>query len=391
MKTFYLNPLSLFGFAFIVVILLYSTGLSSLYLKGDEYLTYVMLTICISAVLLGFFFKIIFKKYFDSPIKDEYYHKMLFPNLLFVIFGFLLDCAASGTIPLLSIVSGNVYAYKDFGLKTFHVFYMGYMSAFSIVCFERYLYTKARKFFWYSVLGVVITILIMSRGAMMLLIIPMVLLYLSSKKAKQSSGVKKKVKIVIGALIFIYLFGYLGDKRMIASGYKNEHVIYDIGGADPAFEYFPSGFFWVYLYASSPYATLASQESYNNTDRGSLSQFISGSILPDFISKYTDPKITIQFQPIRLTPELTVGTGFAVAIATLGLLGITLLYIWFVLLSFFFAFANRNIYIKSTCAIMASAGVLMTFDNMLIFSSCVMQLIIITMFSRLKINGYYLL
>ncbi|XBS68539.1 hypothetical protein ABK905_17850 [Acerihabitans sp. KWT182] len=133
-------------------------------------------------------FNSIFTKRIKFDIADNYINKVLWPNALFIIFGFAIDCAASGVIPLLSVIQGADYDYKDFGLKTFHVFYMGYMSAFSIVCFERYLATKNKKFFWYSMFGIAVTVLIVSRGAMLLLLIPMALLFLSQKKIKIIRG-----------------------------------------------------------------------------------------------------------------------------------------------------------------------------------------------------------
>ncbi|XBS68538.1 hypothetical protein ABK905_17845 [Acerihabitans sp. KWT182] len=178
---------------------------------------------------------------------------------------------------------------------------------------------------------------------------------------------------------------------MLASGYKDDNAIMNIGQANDLFSSIPSGFFWVYLYTSSPYGTLAAQQGFDNTNRSDFETFIEGAVLPDFVSKYIAPTVSTIFQPLRLTPELTVGTGFSVALVTLGFTGVILLFLWIIFISFSFAWLNRNRYIKSTCAILSAAAILMTFDNMFIFSSCVMQLIIITLFSRFRFSKYFLI
>lgn len=75
----------------------------------------------------------------------------------------------------------------------------------------------------------------------------------------------------------------------------------------------------MYLYASSPIANLIEQESSNNYDKGDLLDFIPGAILPDFISKYTSPNIDERYEFNKITPELTVSTGFGRAVVILGM------------------------------------------------------------------------
>lgn len=389
MKNLYLNPLYLFGYAFLAAMGMYALSLSGLYVNGDSTLTITLFILSILSLMLGFIFNSIFGTKMNSDLKGEY-DKFLTPNYIFMLFGFLVDCLASGAVPLVNILRGEPYDYKDFGLKTFHVFYMAYMSAFAIVSFERYFITKNKKFLLPVLTGLAITIFIVSRGATMLLVMPMALLYLSQKKAGKKTGkIKKNFTIITVVLIFIIGFGYIGDKRMIASGYKSDTAIMEIGQANDIFYSIPSGFFWVYLYASSPYANLASQERFANVDKGDLEDFFASSVLPDFISKYTAPYVFTKFQPKRITEELTVGTGFSFALVSFGIVGVILLYFWMVFLSFFLAWANRNMYINSICAVLSSTAVLMIFDNMFIFASCVLQMLMLTIFTRVKIGKYY--
>lgn len=158
-----------------------------------------------------------------------------------LIVGFFLECMNNRGIPLFVVFKGDAYDYTQFGIKTFHVFYMGYLSASVIINFERFLRSKCRYYLITPMLGIVITILIMNRGSTFLLLFPMGLMYLGMLRVKFRF---KHLSLFVAALIsIIILFGIMGDKRMLASGYDNENIIMEIGKADPLFEILPSGFF----------------------------------------------------------------------------------------------------------------------------------------------------
>jgi drug/metabolite transporter (DMT)-like permease len=142
MKNLYLNPLYLFGYAFLAAMGMYALSLSGLYVNGDSTLTITLFILSVLSLMLGFIFDSIFRAKMNSELKYGEYDKFLTPNYIFILLGFFVDCLASGAVPLFNILRGDLYEYKDFGLKTFHVFYMAYMSAFSIVSFERYFITK---------------------------------------------------------------------------------------------------------------------------------------------------------------------------------------------------------------------------------------------------------
>ncbi|HFD8467579.1 hypothetical protein [Escherichia coli] len=268
---------------------------------------------------------------------------------------------------------------------------MGYISALAVVSFENYLKFRRLSFLLGFMLPIIVTLLIVNRGALLLIIFPMAFVYINHLSKSKSLNVNAKVIGCVLVFIGIVAFGYLGDKRMISSGYTDEKAILQIGKADPVFEYMPTGFFWVYLYASSPIANLIEQESSNNYDKGDLLDFIPGAILPDFISKYTSPNIDERYEFNKITPELTVSTGFGRAVVILGDAGFYLLTIWMIFIIVLFGWLNRDFYIRSACAILSSISVLMIFDNMFIFSSCVMQLIVLTLFSRCRVGAYSLI
>ncbi|ENC2562145.1 O-antigen polymerase [Escherichia albertii] len=385
-----LNPFWMCALSFISVLFLYSLQLSTLY--GSFGITTVLIILLVIIfTIVGYFFNNKLKGWLIRNGNKSRMRPVIGFNLSVVVVGFLIDCLPTFQIPVVSILRGDIYSYNDFGLKTFHVIYMGYISALAVVSFENFLKFRRLSFLLGFIFPIIVTLLIVNRGALLLIVFPMVFIYIRHLNKSKTLNINAKIIGCVIVFVGIVIFGYLGDKRMISSGYTDEKAILKIGRADPVFESIPTGFFWVYLYASSPMANLIEQESSNNYNKGDLLDFISGAILPDFISKYTSTNIDKRYEFNKITPELTVSTGFGRAVVILGDIGFYLLILWMIFLIFLFAWLNKNFYIRSTCAILSSISVLMVFDNMFIFSSCVMQLVVLTLFSRCRVGNYSLI
>lgn len=390
MKIIFINPFLMFGFTFLFVIVAFNLKLSGLYYtESSSLMNLVFLALIFISIFLGCMYKsaVINKHKLECVRKEVNLNKTY--SVMILIFGFLAECINNNGVPLFMVFRGELYDYTQFGIKTFHVFYMGYLSAAAVVNFERFIHSRKYKFLVTPILSVVITLLIMNRGATFLIIFPMALMYFSTLKVKFSLKHFSLALIVLVA--FITAFGVLGDKRMQASGYVQENAIMEIGKADPLFAVLPSGFFWTYLYSTSPYANLLLQETDKNMDKGDVGDFISAAILPDFISKYTNPNLSDKYTLHKITPELNVATGFSQALIIFGLSGVVLLFLWFLCVNFLFIRLNKNAYLISACATLSSMAIFMSFNNMIIFSSCVLQLIFVTVLTRFRINKRYLL
>lgn len=391
MNTFYLNPFYMFSISFISVMAMFCLKLSGLY-HDNNITSFFILLISLVSFLIGLFYK----KSLDNIFKVKRVNATVstWPTFSFIIFGFFAECYFSGGIPLLSVLAGVDYDYQTFGIKTFHVFYMGVMLSYSILSFERYLESKRKLELIKVATGIFITIAIVSRGATMLIVIPMVLIMLSRmKELNIKFSLKMKLLFSMAIIVFVILFGYLGDKRMVSSGYESNDAIYDIGMASDVFKNYdlPSGFFWVYLYATSPYATLIAQEDFNNIDKGGFNKFLYYGVLPDFISKYSSIDMKPTGNVMRISPELTVSTGFGRVFSAWGYLGILCTFLYMSLFIITFTLLNRKGNIRAVCAILTTASMLMIFDNMIIFSACIMQLLMLTFFSRAKISRFSLI
>lgn len=299
--------------------------------------------------------------------------------------GSILEVFASGGVPLLYVISGSAYQYKDFGIASFHVFLLSYISASAIIGFERYVIFGGKRNLFLTVLGVLFTIVIVNRAAMLMILIPCFLLYLTS-----NNKLKPKIIILSLFLCVVVSFGYIGDSRMKSSGYSDDAPIFRLTKIDnPVMKSLPSGFTWFYVYISSPYANLLNQEYNNKRGHGEIKDFINIAILPDFISKRIDDNVRGKFPVLLITDELTAATGFSWGGSAYGTIAIVLIFLYMSILIFFFSYINRRRYIRSIAAILSTASALMIFDNMFVFAACVMQLVIISLFCGRKvvING----
>lgn len=388
MMLFFINPFLVFSFTFLSAIFLYELKLSDLYITGFSDIVFYFLIISFVSFLIGLIYHFsIFRKnsFLSYSYKNTYLKDYSFYILLL---GFILECVDNQSIPIVAIFSGQEYDYTQFGIKTFHVFYMAYLSASAVVNMQRFLFSKNKRFLKTPILAIFITILMVNRGAMILLLLPMILM-----SVVMFRGRLKPIHIVFFAFLWLFIvlvFGYLGDKRLQASGYEDPQAIFNIGKADEVFFYVPSGFFWTYLYSTSPLANLALQ-SEDNISRGEFGDLLVVSVYPDFISKYTNPDIFQHYDFEKITPELNVGTGFMASYIVLGVHGVIFLFFWFFILNSFFIYFRPRAYSISICTTLASISSLMIFSNMLIFSSCFLQLIFIMYLTRFRIGKVSLL
>ncbi len=388
MMLFFINPFLVFSFTFLSAIFLYELKLSDLYITSHSNVVFYFLIISFISFLIGLIYHYtIFRK--NSFLSRSYNNTYLKDYSFYILLlGFILECIDNQSIPIVAIFSGQEYDYTQFGIKTFHVFYMAYLSASAVVNMQRFLFSKNKQFLKTPILAILITILIVNRGAMILLLLPMILMSVVMFRRRL-----KFIHIVLFAFLWLFIvlvFGYLGDKRLQASGYEDPQAIFNIGKADEVFSYVPSGFFWTYLYSTSPLANLALQ-SEDNISRGEFGDLLVVSAYPDFISKYTNPDIFQHYDFEKITPELNVGTGFMASYIVLGVHGVLFLFFWFFILNSFFIYFRPGEYSISICATLASISSLMIFSNMLIFSSCFLQLIFIMYLTRFRIGNISLL
>jgi len=389
MMLFFINPFMMFSFSFIGVIILYKLKLSDLYeIHSDNYIVACLLVMSIISFAIGIIYH---RSVFRRNAHSGFSHSKIYLkdySFYILILGFILECINNQSIPIVTILRGQQYDYTQFGIKTFHVFYMAYLSASAIVHMERFFYSKDKRFLKTPITAILITILIVNRGATILILLPMTLMSLTMLKEQLKA---RHVGICMSALLLaVLVFGFLGDKRLQASGYEDSQAIYDIGKANPVFIDLPSGFFWTYLYTTSPLANLALQSN-EDLFRGDFSDLLVVSIYPDFISKYTNHDIFKTYDFEKITPELNVGTGFITSYIVFGVYGVVFLFFWYLAVNSLCIYFRPRKYSISLYATLASISSLMIFNNMFIFSSCFLQLTFIMFMTRFRVGKLLLL
>jgi len=385
-KYWFVNPFLIFVASIFSSFLLYQTGLSALYSGGFSIADAMMCFV----LVVGLFAGIFLHRFLRQKLPVERPVDLPKNNLLFLVafslLFFAVEVIYAGGLPILYVLQGEAYDYTQFGVPTLHVAFLGYYSVAAVVSYERYLSTRSKQYLIPVALAIFYNVSIVNRGALLITLASLIFMYMYNARHK----IRMAFTMTVLLILITIAFGYIGDKRMVSSGYQNADVIYDIGQADPIFRALPTGFFWVYIYASSTYANLVAQEPADNIDKGSIPDLINFAVLPDFISKHIIEDKNA-FAPALITPELKVSTAFGRAFVISGYGGIVTVAFWYSLIVWLTLYANRNKMLLSACGVLCSVSLFMSFDNMLVFASFVLQIIILSLYSRLRIGRYRLL
>lgn len=307
--------------------------------------------------------------------------------------GFVAEFIYSKDIPLFSVILGKDSFYQKFGIQTFHVILLPYASAFSIISFYRYLISPKifprRKIYLFSNVYIIfLMLLIMNRAAVLIILMVMGLLLFYMK-----ASLKKLIVIGICGLIFMYGFGYIGNKRMMSSGYQGELIILDIGDASKEFRdsKIPKEYFWGYLYSTISLSNLNEEfRKYEAHSIGNISDVFVLDILPDFVSKrVVSAEQNKYLSPDLIKEELTTTTMYGQSIKLFGVIGMLIVFVWFIVFNFLAIICVRKKYLLPLIGVLCVISGLSIFNNMLVFSGTFLQviwIIVLPYFSIKKIK-----
>jgi hypothetical protein len=292
---------------------------------------------------------------------------------LFLALG--LECLHAGGVPLLMIFSGVEYDYRDFGIPTFHVVFLGLYTFLCVHFFAQFLETRAKVHLACSLALMCISLIIVNRGALVQLLLTMTLLYAASTDLRAVT----LLRMGIFATLFVILFGYVGDARMNSMGVAPEITILAIGDASSSYpaSVMGTGPFWVYLYASSPLANWQMNVSLPAAGHLDLVAFLALEVMPDFIGKHMVDEATFRTSPHLVTEALTVSSAYGRAFFLAGWWGcwavFSLFLGYFMLVRRIF---RRTEYFNSAMATLGAGAALLTFFNMLSFVGLVGPLLV---------------
>ena len=356
------NALYLYVIYNSLIILLYNLGWSYLLPK----LSFKLLFFLFATIIIAWFFGYLLNK---SKFLPKYKIINLTHNTDFVFFILILliiiEMVHNRGVPLLMLLKGMPYNYRDFGIKTLHVFILTFIAFYTIYLFHLFISTKKNKILIEFLILLTYPILIINRGDLMMTLFGILMVFLLSITRV---SFKKVVILLIFIIISLFIFGVLGNIRM----HKNyTSLFYPTKSFQKS--HIPSEFLWPYMYIVSPLGNLEDTTKKDNYIY-SLKGFIFASLIPNAISKHFNYK-TNKIKKIIF--YLVVGTMYSSAYANLGWVG--MIFIFFYLIAFIFIYLillrRNNPYSVTGYAILLTIIVFNAFSNMIVFSGLSFQLV----------------
>ncbi|NSL89788.1 oligosaccharide repeat unit polymerase [Chitinophaga sp. Mgbs1] len=339
------NPFFVYILSFLLVFLVYTLGWSDQYPPLDLSIKVFLFSTFVISFFLAFALEKARKNVFQ-PIAVQK-HKMLIVGLIY--FGYVLEFAYSGGVPLLQTIAGG-YNYKDFkGIPTFHVILSTFNIFYSVYIFHQYQSAvKGKKLllFW-LITSILPHLLVLNRGAIMITLASWFFIYLMKMKHIK---LKRIIVIPLALMGVIYLFGVIGNMRYSVSQ-EDKKFILRIGGASEAFidGNVPAEYYWGYLYIATPIGNfqniVTKQES--KFDAGKLPFYMFSEPLPDFLSKKILAVLGIE-EPVEdasnylVIESLNAPTVYFRSYFLLGWIGAWLMYLHSAIIMLFYPFILKK-------------------------------------------------
>ena len=381
------NPYFIYIASFSLALLLYQLNWSAIY----PALTFPLIGFLLSTFAVAIYLGINIRNKDVLRYETIPYNTNVTRITILNYFLWSLNMAYSGSIPLLSIVRGDLSNLREFGMPVLHVLISTFTIFICLYLFHQYLSTGKNKLLLLYTVNFIIPILAFSRSLLMNIIIGTLFIYLYSK---QNQILKWKfirqiiIKILPIMMLVLFLFGLIGNVRtsnQLTTNYQGDtdDLILLIGDARPEFREsgLPKELFWTYLYLSSPLANLQENVSYGRDkiiNGQDFSDFILNEIIPDFISKKINEVSNKQEKSfLQIHPALNVGSVYTGSYYYLLWMGL------FLMGFFIMAFPAVYISLLRTDECLFTCGIAMlntmyfflVFDNMFALSGMSFQLI----------------
>lgn len=381
------NPFYVYIISFLIVFMVYSLGWSHLYPP----LSFGMYAFLFGTFLIAALFGYIFQrnKYIGYRALDS---GLDFRILMFVIIigiGYTIEFIYFKQIPLFKLLRGvDVIDYRDFGIKSFHVLLVTFNSFVTVYVFHYYVSTKKKKILIYYMLTLIPSILIINRGMFLISIISSLFVYLFS--LTKFLKFRQLVVMAASVLVILYLFGYIGNLRS-AGGDPN--YLAKESKATKAFmsSKIPKEYYWTYLYAASPLANFQNNVTKTKDVNYNFVDLIIFETFPDALSKRI--AVILNRHPLghhQIVHWLTVGSIYSKSYSYVKWFGPIILFCylcWVITISIGLVPKSSSYHI-TVVAILLTLVFMNTFDNMLVFTGMILQLvypIILSFFERKKL------
>ncbi|MCU0349775.1 MAG: oligosaccharide repeat unit polymerase [Flavobacterium sp.] len=242
------QPVLIFAFTWLLVILLFSLRLSSLLKESisDAWFFYLISTL---PFFLGYTVSFAFRKnlnlgaIINFRIDEKSYEKKF--NQFFKVWLIItiIEIIYSKGFPALWLITNSGKSYHEYGIPSIHGFINALGLSLSLISYYFYKTTSKKKFLIFTISFILWNLMLITRQVVITLLIEILVLnfYLSKNKLKVI------FYFIFYGLIGIISFGILGDLR---SG--SEAFLKLAGASENWPKWLPSGFLWVYMYVTTP-------------------------------------------------------------------------------------------------------------------------------------------
>lgn len=386
MNRVFSNPFFVYVISFLVVFLVYSLGWSNLY----PHLSSASIVFFITTFILAIFFGIVI-----HAMKKIHFEKLqntprLFSVTVFIYTGYLLEFAYNGGVPLQLILQGQDYDYRLFGIPTFHVFLSTFNSFYAVYVFHHLRSKPSKAKFFYFVLNLIPSLLIVNRGMFFMILTACLFVYLLSL-----DGIRTRVLLYLSTCIFIlfFVFGVIGNLRISNGETTSNEYILQISRATEEFKdsFVPNEFIWSYLYISSPLANFQNTLDNAYIEERKWKSFFILELIPDFISKRLAPAAGVKEESVsQIADWLNVSTFYAGSFNYIGWAGPVLMFCFLVFNVFVYLTLLRKSsrFYVTGLAILNTMILYNTFDNMFTFTGLSFQLVYPLLLSYVKVPTF---
>lgn len=187
----------------------------------------------------------------------------------------LLEVVLEGFIPLISLLQGQRVSHFDFGIASVHGLVIAAFQALGTYFFVLYLATGKRTYLWLALIPVFYAILFMTRKMMTVCIMQYLIVFMVVRQPRLAT----MFRVFLVLLLFIFMFGLLGDVRGSTASIEN------YGGMGDTFDFWgASGFAWVYLYVTTPLDNVAFTITYFEPEANPFFNRTLGGLVPSVIA-----------------------------------------------------------------------------------------------------------
>lgn len=377
------NPFYLSAISFIVVLVIYSLGWSTLYPSLSFSVMLFLFVLFVYYISLG----TLFSKYL-VPVK--FYSDEGIPAAMFIFFylSWLLVFLYNGGFPLLELIRNPLGEELDL-IPSFYVLIYSFTCFFSVFLYQNYRITGKRVLLVHFIISLLPFILMVSRIGTMTTLLSVLFVHLYTLKQLRKSTV---MIVLFFVFTILYLFGVLGNIR---SQVFADNTLAQETRATASFlaSPVPKEYYWTYIYGASPLANFQNIINKTEVDLEDLDyvNFLTYYGFPDVVTNRLESRFNIS----KPYPEnkfimdfLNVSTMYTNAYINLGWLGPYLVLIFYSLFLILYIFAlNREseYFLTGLCSI-STIYFFGVFDNILVFSAVSFQLFFPLLFGHLVKN-----